>query len=250
MTDQDRIRQSGQKLAAVLGDIAKQGRPVRGATVPEMAADPSPDSAVNLWLLADGRLRSRTADGTIYQYSTMTPGSSTSGVALPADPELSRFRTVYQAQWCVTFCDLHGAEGTDGHYGPDPTGVHGDRHVMLGFDTAALTSDLAGSVIRLVQIRVANVSAQAPTVTLWCGTHTQVGIPTDFTETRINVWSDDWPLAGMGGDADGWHIADPYFGRAFRDGAATGLTIDQPNVLTAAGQIDWTTAQLAIEYTR
>lgn len=250
MTDSDNIRQSGQKLARVLDGIAKAGRPVWGATVPELAADPDVASAVNLWLMGDGRLRARTADGIIHEWIPTVAGSATSSVALPADPELARYAGLYPAQWCSTICDLHGPEGTDGHYGPDPTGVHGDRHVMLGFDAAQLLSDLAGSVIRSVRIRVFNVTAAATTVTLWWGTHAEDGIATVFLETRAQVWSDDWPQSGYGGDADGWHTADPYLGRAFRDGLIAGLTIDQPNSATSAGQIDWTTAELAIEYTK
>src|SRR6478736_4585917 len=78
MTDDARARaelaRTSERLAQVIAavaDMAKQRRST-GFVVPVVEADPDADDPTNFWLLADGRLRTRTPDGIVHEYAPFT----------------------------------------------------------------------------------------------------------------------------------------------------------------------------------
>lgn len=278
-----------------------------GFRIPVLDADPDTDDPTNLWFLEDGRLRGRTADGTLHEFvsvtssrppvptfasdpasstgwrlwfhggtgelrgrlangtvvtfapvtggssgdgGTGTSGGSTSTKPKPADTSPKKYRKVYGATWGRTFCATHGVEtGARLRYGTFPGSAHGMRKIMLGFDDATIRSDLAGSTIRLVEFRMSNTDAwNYGGIDVHFGGHALTVPPSSFSAVRKNVWSAHWPHTGD----PGWKSGIPeWVGRAFRDDTIRGLTIDQPSGSAAYyGEMDWSSAQVRITYTK
>lgn len=65
------INRTSAQLALKLRRIAEQRR-ATGFSIPELGQDPDPDDPTNLWLLGDGRLRTRTLDGVVHEYQPVT----------------------------------------------------------------------------------------------------------------------------------------------------------------------------------
>ncbi len=240
---------AAKRFANKLRTIDGRARQYRspGLMLPILAADPDPDEATNMWMLADGRLRVRMPDGTVMQASLTVTGSPTSTVALPADPSPERYEKIYTATWARTFCTLHGVEtGPSLGYGKDAQ--HGNRQAMIGFSTATIAADLAGAVIRSVELSMLNTAAWDPTgVDVSFGAHNQTTSPASFLATRRNVFTDHWPTVGAG---DEWRRAPDWYGRALRDGLAAGITIDQPPGLPFTGEFAPASIQLRISFTK
>ncbi len=217
-----------------------------GATIPALSEDPPATSLTNMWLL-DGRLRMRLPDGTVVQTTMTATGSSTATVPIVTDTPPSRYQDDYKATWGVTYCPTHGQEaGSLLYYGGDD-GTHGNRKIMLGFNAAAIASDLSGAVVRNVQIRLLNVNSWSPNGgDIHFGVHNSTSAPASFAGTRREVWVGQWP----DGDYNDWADLPPYVGRALQAGTIKGLTIDQPAGIPFSGQMDWTTAALRLQYTK
>jgi hypothetical protein len=61
------IERESDLLAHILVRLASQRRTV-GFRIPELDADPDVDDPTNMWMLSDGRIRTRTSDGLIHEY--------------------------------------------------------------------------------------------------------------------------------------------------------------------------------------
>lgn len=310
MGDDDRalsqMARTSDQLAATIAavaDLAKQRR-ATGFTVPVVESDPDADDPTNLWLLADGRLRSRTPDGVVHEYAPFTTpvpiptfatnptfssghrlwfngatgelrgylanggaavryapivsGSSADGtvtpatnstVAKPADPKPQSYRKTYSTDWQRTFCARHGVE-SDEHYGTYDS-THGERRIMFGFPDGTMRSDLAGSSITKVELKMQNTYAWSyGGITIHFGMHTKDAAPGSFSQSRRDVYVSDWPRSGYGGGSDRWRTVSNSIGQRFRDDQCRGLTIDQPSGRTLYGACDRSTLQLRISYVR
>lgn len=241
-------QQLGHRLLKIRREAAQQRS--TGFTVPELTADPPASSDTNLWLLTDGRLRARNFNGTIREYTlTGTPGGPTSSVALPADPVPTRHRTEYPAAWAATYCPVHGVEtGRLLPYGRE-SDVHGNRRILVGFDTVQIRADLAGAVVRRVELTAVNGSSrQRVGVTLHWGAHNAAVQPLDWTAVRRSAYVADWPQTGTG---EPWRNVPVWYGVEMQAGRVAGLTVHQPNGSdNYAGTLDWATVRLAVDYTR
>lgn len=94
--EQAMARTAGQ-LAAVIVRVAEQAKTTRstGFSVPVLEADPPAESPTNVWLLADGRLRTRTPDGLVHEYQPyVTP--------MPAVPTFSA-NPAFSTGWRLWF---------------------------------------------------------------------------------------------------------------------------------------------------
>jgi hypothetical protein len=179
-----------------------------------------------------------------------TGGGSTSTKPKPSDPTPKKFVRTYPATWARIFCATHGVEtGGKLYFGTFPGSSHGMRKIMIGFDDAAIRSDLSGSTIRSVELTMLNTHAWSNSgIDVHFGAHNRSAPPADFSAVRRNAWDGHWPKVGKGKEWRG--IAD-WFGRALRDGNIRGLTIDQPSGSAAYyGQVDWSSVRLRIGYTK
>lgn len=237
-------------------DIAQLRPPV-----PTFAADPSPSSGWRLWFRgSDGALRGRLANGNIVTYTPSTGGSSGDGGTgaaggssstkpKPADDPPKRRTKVYPATWGRTFCATHGVEtGGRLRYGTFAGSAHGERRIMLGFDDAQIRSDLAGGVIRRVELHLLNTDAWAYSgITIVFGAHNKSGAQGSYSATRSKVWRGHWPHTG---DGQFWRRIPDWYGNQLRNGNIRGLTVDQPSAAASFyGELDWSSVRLRITYT-
>ena len=113
-----------------------------------------------------------------------------------------------------------------------------------------MVADLAGSVIRSVELSMLNLDAGVDVVTVTFGVHASATAPAGYLATRRNVWADDWPRVGSG---EGWRLPSGAqlirVAEWIRDGVVRGLTVEQP-ASVGSGVLDWTSIRLRINYTK
>jgi hypothetical protein len=240
-------------LASTLGRIMTKAKATRstGFTIPELDEDPDSTDPTNLWLLADGRLRARTFDGTVREYAQEAPaGSSTSGTLLPDNPTPAGYRTIYPATWGESYCSVHGVEsGTNLEYGTASGTSHGDYRIMLGLDYATIQADLVGATITGVDFTLENTDSWATAdVEIFMGAHAEATAPAIYTPTRLYAFQDPWPRYGRGAY---WRSASTWFGSALRDGDILGITIEPPSTSNGQhGECRWASFSIAISYSK
>lgn len=253
-------QRGADRLAVKLRGIAEQARNTRstGLHVPIMDADPADDDPTNLWLLEDGRLRARTADGTIHEYTPDgadtpgggdTTGGGTSTKPKPADTAPRRFQKTYAATWGRTYCATHGVEtGGNLRYGTFPGSAHGMRRIMFGFNDSAIRSDLSGATIRKVELSMRNTDSWYHSgISIRWGAHNRSAAPSGFSAVRAGIYTGSWPEAGYGAT---WRNVTTWIGKALRDNDIKGLTVVQPTAgATHYGELDWSSLRLRITYT-
>jgi hypothetical protein len=247
MAADDRARRATQRAQQQLAQVLKGLRSPKRQTIPWLPADPPFNAGIHLWMLWDGRLRGYRPDATIMEYPTGTPGAS-SGGSFPSDPQPALFQTTYAAAWAKTFCDTHGAEtGTTNGYGDAANGGHVNRQLMIGLPDSTIRTDLAGAVIRAVELRFLNVDAYGGTVTLHVGVHMQTSSPSDYSEVVLDAAQLEYPKVGYGEE---WRPVSPAFGRWLRDDTARGLSIHQPAGAPNGGAIDWAQTQIRVSFVK
>jgi hypothetical protein len=221
-----------------------------GFVIPVLEEDPDPDEPTNIWALMDGRIRYRTPDGTVRELPTTTPGATTSGTPLPADPGLFTFKKVYPSAWAATYCAVHGVEtgGDELDYGYR-SAVHGERRLMIGFDDAQIRTDLTGAAIKRVEFKAQNVYSFSPRgVEIIWGGHKSSTAPAAYAATRVDLFRGVWPTSGYAGGSDRKISIPTGVGNAFRDDVIRGLTVDQPAAVTSAGRLRWDSIEMTIHF--
>lgn len=229
--------------------------------LPSFSTAPSLESGWRFWMDPDnGVLRCRLADDSIMSFipdtgagsggegGTGSSGGGSSKTPKPADPRPHRHTATFPATWAKTFCTKHGKEGgSQLHYGFYP-GSHGTRRIMLGLNDSAIRSELNGATIRGVAIRMRNTHAYANSgIEVHFGGHDKSGEPAGYSSVRERVFHNHWPKSGFGKD---WRGAPDWFGRKLRDGAISGITINQPsNSIGFYGQMDPSSFRIRITYT-
>jgi hypothetical protein len=240
------IDRASEQIAAHLRRLSRGSRRAAGFVIGFFDADPDPGDPVNLWGLGQGgdyRLHVRFPDGVVRQIATVASTGATATVPLTVAAEPVITETAYPATWATSYCPAHGAEtGPVLGYGPDAAGLHGNRRVMVGFDDAQMRTDLAGSVVHQVELLMTNTDAHADIVTVVFGAHDATAAPASFSAVRADVWTEQWPRVGDGG----WRDLPIAVGEWLRDNVAKGLTIDSPDSLSYAGQMDWASVRLRI----
>lgn len=185
------IEQIGRKMSDMERRILElEQRQIR---IPVLAADPPVASPCNIWLLHDGRLRTRKLNtaGNAYvidEWVRSAPGSSTSST-LPASPTAAPTsrQGVYPAVWSRSYKADGNARTDDGvtrlYYGwRDAT--NGRNRSYIGFDYTTIASDLAGSTVQSVTLSIVNLDAASPT-----GSDVTFGIHNVSGGTAPATWS-------------------------------------------------------------
>lgn len=206
--------------------------------IPVVAADPPETDPTNIWLLPDGRLRARhrnTADTAwVYrEWVSTAAGSGSSGTApapIPTTPVTHE--VTYLAQWSHSYRST-GAQRTDQgavmlYYGSSGDSFNGMNRSLVGFDHGAIATQLAGSTVNSVRLRLVNIHAWYNSgVTIYFGIH-------NFS-SKPGSWS--------GGGIPAQRIANHKFGKpqertvwmplsfatSIRDGTGKGIAIEAPD---------------------
>lgn len=236
---------AAQQLAQKIRDATKK-RTAAGMVVPFFDTDPEEGDPTNLWAFMDGRLMIRLPNGVIRELATTSHGDTTSSVPLPVEADLALYSETYAAIWGQTYCASHGIEAAAAA-GYGITAAHGQRRLMVGFDATAIAADIAGSVVRSVELSMINLNADAEQVTVTFGTHNTATPPAAYAATRRDVWGAEWPRTGPGVT---WRQPDAAqlirVLEWIRDDGAKGLTVDQ----APAGELDWASVRLRVGFTK
>lgn len=164
----DPIRQLAQRIDSIESALrAEQQRTMR---IPILGQDPPETSSCNIWLLHDGRLRTRKRNSAdtawvIDEWVRTAPGSSTSATSPPAPPAapISREK-LYSAVWSSSYNEA-GDVGTGDraiklYYGWDSS--NGRNRSYIGFDHTTIASDLSGSTVNQVRLVLTNLTTGLP----------------------------------------------------------------------------------------
>jgi hypothetical protein len=206
--------------------------------IPVLAHDPDDTDATNIWMLHDGRIRTRkrnTANTAwvIDEWVRTAPGSSTSATLPPsqgsaATSQVLRATAVWSSSYTAAgAARTGGADASLLYYGYNDAS-NGRNRAYLGLDYATLVSTLAGSTITGVQLLLQNLYSISPQGSdLYFGLHNVSGAsaPSTWQGTVISQAT----KRRMTG-ADEQYIDLPIlFGTSIRDGTAKGLAIEVPD---------------------
>lgn len=235
---------SNDPLAAIMNELAEIRRLAeeagsRAMYIPTLAQDPPETDPTNVWLFPDGRLRMRHKNpaGTAYvyrEYSQTTPGSSTSATA-PAPP--SAAPQTYQNYWSATWSQSYrsgGSPRTDEgvyllYYGSAGDSYNGTNRSLIGFDYAAIATELAGSTINNAWIEMTNVhSWYYSGVEIYFGIHNFPSEPATWAGggiPRQRIAHGHWPDTGTPPPK----VVPIEFATSIRDGWGKGIAIEPPS---------------------
>lgn len=199
-----------QALGRKLSDMERQLRDLstpRPTMIPVLASDPPTTDPTNIWILPDGRLRVRHLDATgttwitrefletkqaIQAHNNALHGGSTAAGAgattssvppAPPKPAPRTYTKTYYGQWSATYRDT-GAKRTDYstrlYYGYSD-GYNGRQRSLIGFNDSQIQSDLSGSTIKYVRLKLHNVHAWwNDGATIYFGVHNSSGEPSTW----------------------------------------------------------------------
>lgn len=207
-----------------------QGRPPM--VFPVLSADPPETDPTNIWLLTDGRLRSRVWNGAAYVYREYTPITPTAATPPPYVPQGTAETTqegVYEATWSQSYVGNGTQRGGDGtvllYYGEQGDGT-GRNKALIGFNYSAIVTDLTGADIRKVQLVFNTVRSP------WnSGSDVHFGIHNSTTEPST------WPAIPRSmittisfGPSQTLTVSLPLeFATAIRDGSGKGIAVEAPS---------------------
>lgn len=139
--------------------------------IPVLQTDPVEGDPTNLWMRTDGRMRGRYHNGTAWVYIDYPlRGDITAPPAVPAapaPPPPAPAPKTYQKTWTATWTQTYKGDGgkrTDSRgnnylvYGRADT--YNERNAsLIGFDYANIATNLSGSTVKSVHLRMTNVHA-------------------------------------------------------------------------------------------
>lgn len=207
-------------------------QPPRSFIIPTLSGDPSPEDPTNMWLLADGRLRTRHWNGLAFVIKEYTPVAPTATVppplpAVPATP-ITRSQT-WEATWTQSYKGDGSARTDLGEqvlfYG-SAGDANGLNRSLVGFDHASIASALAGSTVKAAQLTMTNLSTS-----LGIGANVYFGIHNSSSEPGT------WPsiprskiFRSLFGSSETKTVNVPIeFATSIRDGAGKGIAIEAPD---------------------
>lgn len=240
MTGQRRPEDDNASLARRIAALEARARDSRYTAfrIPVLAQDPDVIDPTNIWLLHDGRLRTRKRNSAdtawvIDEWVRTAPGSSTSATSPPAQGAVATSQFVsLSALWSSSYTAAGAARtgGTDAgllYYGYNDA-TNGRNRAYLGFDYTVLASTLSGSTITAVQLFLQNLySASSQGSDLYFGLHNVSGASAPGT-WQGTVLSQAVKQRMVGPESR--YIDLPIlFGTSIRDGTAKGLAIEVPD---------------------
>lgn len=212
-----------------------------GLVLPMRQADPDETDPTNLWMRADGRLRGRYWNGASFTYVDYPMRSDITGVpAVPAAPAVPAKPTTpytrvssYTATWTQSY-QGSGSQRNDSRgeqylvYGNEGNS-YGTQRALVGFNYAAIVSDLSVSTIKSVEVELYNIHSQwSSGVDIFFGMHNVTAEPATWPD------STSLPLRRVVSA----HFGRPelkrvslgiQFGSLLRAGTAKGLAIEAPS---------------------
>jgi hypothetical protein len=239
MTGQRRPEDDNASLARRIAALEARARDSRYTAfrIPVLAQDPDVIDPTNIWLLHDGRLRTRKRNSAdtawvIDEWVRTAPGSSTSATSPPAQGAVATSQFVQMnATWSRSYTAAGAARTDDGvqrlYYGYNDA-TNGRNRSYLGFDYTTLASILSGSTITGVQLYLQNLySNSSQGSDLYFGLHNVSGAVAPST-WQGTILSQAAKQRMIGPEAR--YIDLPIiFGTSIRDGTAKGLAIEVPD---------------------
>jgi hypothetical protein len=207
----------------------------RQTGVPVLEEDPPVGSPINVWWLYDGRLRGRkpNTQGVVEFTSTAAAGgtNTTTTPVPPQAPQPTRRVKTWASTWTRTFQELNVYDDLVkfGTHLETSTGMLAVMprprmwRVMIGFDAAAIRTELAGAAINSVEIgfeRPENWPA------VYLGATTATAPPASFENPRLSPRNAPFVWQRLGAQGD-FRKVDVWLGEAFRDNLVQSLAIDQ-----------------------
>lgn len=201
--DQARLAKRIADLEAAVRDLSRP----RPTIVPILNTSPDANDPGNIWMLPDGRLRVRHLNtaGTAFVVrefletsqaiqahnnslhaaaAAAGAGAVTSSVApAPPKPSPKTYTKTYYGTWSASYRD-NDAKRTDDpermYYGYSD-GYNGRQKSLIGFNHTTISSDLTGSTIKSVKLRLHNVHAWwNDGATIYFGIHNNSSEPSTF----------------------------------------------------------------------
>jgi hypothetical protein len=228
-------------LALRIGEIERVMREANSKSIriPVLAADPSEADPTNIWLFPDGRLRMRHLNtlGTAYVYREFVataPGSSSSATAPASPATTAKVNTaLYPAVWSQSYRGDAQPRTDDGtvmlYFGQSPGDTfNGLNASLIGFDYTTIASNLTGSTINSVKLRLQNLASYNPDgVQIYFGIHNYTAEPATWSGTGIPA---ERIVNHHFGKVEEKDVELPIaFAQAIRDGWGKGVAIQAPN---------------------
>lgn len=241
----------------------------RASVIPVMQADPPTEDPTNMWMRPDGRLRGRYWNGSAFVYVdypmrtdiTAPPSVPAAPPPPPKPPAPKSYKKTYTADWTQTY-QGDGDKRNDSRgtkylvYGNGGDSFNGTQRSLIGFDYSTIQSNLSGSTIKKVQLRMTNVHAY------W-----NSGVQIYFGVHNVSSEPSNWPGSGSLPQRRASHhkfgkpqtrtVTLPLkFGQLLRSGSGKGITIEAPSGdrdyygYAAGVGSGYTPPQLIISYTK
>jgi hypothetical protein len=221
----------------------KLGRVNPGAfVIPQLQDDPDELDPTNLWMRWDGRLRGRCLNsaGTAFDYFdypmrsdiTAPPAVPPSPVPPPLGAAPKTFKQTYDATWSQSYkgddSKRTDSLGNDYLVYGNSGDANGVNKALIGFDYAAIASDLNLSTIKKVQLRLENIHAYwASGVTIYFGIHNVTAEPATWPSGSIPRRRITKHIFGKPQIRTASMALD--FAKLIRDGTGKGIAIEAPN---------------------
>lgn len=205
----------------------------RPFVVPVLSADPPLTDPTNLWLLRDGRLRSRyqQTDGTwvTREYAPITP----TGTAPPAAPTAGTAPKTKVGTWNADWSASYVSSGTKRvdagrlYYGSNGDS-NGMQRSLIGFDEVAIATALAGSTVKSVRLFLTNLNS-------WYGDGSRIHFGVHDYATEPATWAGSGIPQSMvtshhfGNPEGKWVTLPLSFATSIRDGTGAGVALESPN---------------------
>jgi hypothetical protein len=230
----DPMGQFSQQLAEIRRMAEEANR--KQLTIPVLQQDPPETDPTNMWLLPDGRLRSRhlnpAGSAFIYrEWVSTAAGSGTSAAAPAAPPTVAITRQdSWPAIWTQSYRQAGPARTDQGttrlYVGSSGDSFNGQNRSLIGFDYAAIAAALAGSTVNSVSLNMTSLHTFWDAgADVWFGIHNFTSEPASWgggLPRRVKhrfVQAQNRPDLGMPLE----------FATSIRDGTGKGIALEAPN---------------------
>lgn len=231
MTLPFRYNSPEEQFAAQIAQLQQQIKELqqRAFQLPILDADPSSDYAGNAWMLNDGRLHIRNADGVVKEFTptTTTGGSTGGGTEKPPEaPVTKTYTTEWTATWSQTY-KSSGAQRTDNNhlYQGNGDSYNGRQHGVFGFNYTSIQSALSGSTIQKVEIYLTMIHTwYNDGATIYFSAHNETAAPSTYGSVGITLSRAN--AVSWGNTQAKWAQISNQFGTMLRGGTCKGFVLD------------------------
>lgn len=229
----DALRDRIAQMEATIRDLSTPG-PFR---IPVLPDNPPETDPTNLWLLADGRLRSRylNSTGTAYvykEYSPIAPTGTTPPPTAPPPAAPITYTSSFGAIWSQSYRQSGPARTDDGtkylYYGSSGDSFNGRNRSLIGFNYGSIASALDGSTVKSVQLNMTNIHAYWNNgVDIYFGIHNFTSEPSSWAGGGIP--RSMITKQHFGKPQNKWITLPIEFATRIRDNTGKGIAIEAPS---------------------